>query len=296
MAAVLYWLSLLIMWASGGVSLLSVVVLISKGGQVGWEERNKVAKGALAVFGNGIFWYVVFLITHLFYDSPLLRLSETSGIPHFSMVVSGFFVAFGIVAYLMWPRIWGNGEASEKAVAKGKLARRMFAIVPLILVVIFMGLLRQPSARKEILQMPGVSQPAAVEKRVEEKMFNYSGFEVAVQEGGISLSIVGYTGESQAVVIPAIIRNLPVTRIETNAFRDMALTSTYIPYGVTVISPFAFHDNQLTSVTIPDSVTNISAFAFTNNQLLSVSIPSHTIIITDIWSPFDQDVEITRRN
>jgi hypothetical protein len=100
----------------------------------------------------------------------------------------------------------------------------------------------------------------------------------ADDKGGIT--ITGYVGQSQIVVIPGKLDGKPVTRIvEFRDFFAEPLTSVTIPNSVTEIGQQAFTNNQLTSVTIPDSVTYLSGFL--NNQLTSVTIPNS---VTEIGS------------
>ncbi|MCL2398239.1 MAG: leucine-rich repeat domain-containing protein [Defluviitaleaceae bacterium] len=126
--------------------------------------------------------------------------------------------------------------------------------------------------------------------------------------------------------IPSHIGDLPITRIDHQAFRNggvssnrssvtwRRLTCVHIPYGVrdigrsafahnlltevdipdsvTHIRREAFSSNLLTELTIPDSVTHIGTRAFTNNSLTYVSIPSHTSVHR---SAFDSNVTVIRR-
>jgi uncharacterized repeat protein (TIGR02543 family) len=89
-------------------------------------------------------------------------------------------------------------------------------------------------------------------------------------------TITGYTGDDQAIEIPATVTwegiTYAVTTISGTAFRLNNLTSVTIPDGVTTIGALAFSDNNLTSVMIPDSVTTIGSFAFAFNALTSVTI------------------------
>ena len=71
------------------------------------------------------------------------------------------------------------------------------------------------------------------------------------------------TATSGAVVIPAAYNGLPVTEIDSNAFRNTAITGVTIPSSVTSIGIQAFLEcTSLTSVTIPSSVTSIGDLAF----------------------------------
>ena len=80
--------------------------------------------------------------------------------------------------------------------------------------------------------------------------------------GGVT--ITGYTGPGGDVIIPSTIEGLPVTAIDSNAFRgSIALTSVTIPDSVTSIGVGAFHYcTSLTSVTIGRGVTSIAQGAF----------------------------------
>jgi len=98
-------------------------------------------------------------------------------------------------------------------------------------------------------------------------------------DGGASVMIVEYLGDSWEVRIPPRIRNLPVTHIGNGAFANSNLTSVAIPNSVTYIGASAFSSNQLTSISIPNSVIEIWDGAFRNNQLTNVTIPSGVIEI-----------------
>ena len=98
------------------------------------------------------------------------------------------------------------------------------------------------------------------------------------EDNGSSITITGYTGNGDAVDIPATINGKPVVSIGDSAFAENRLTSVTIPNSVTTIGKNAFAGNyygtgnRLTSVTIPNSVTTIGDYAFSNNQLTSVTI------------------------
>jgi hypothetical protein len=92
-----------------------------------------------------------------------------------------------------------------------------------------------------------------------------------------TITITGYTGPGGAVVIPATIDGLPVTRIEYYAFSGKtSLTSVTIPNDVTNIGSAAFEScTNLTSITIPGSVTIIGLGAFYScTSLTNVTVPN----------------------
>jgi formylglycine-generating enzyme required for sulfatase activity len=78
------------------------------------------------------------------------------------------------------------------------------------------------------------------------------------------ITITGYTGSGDAVIIPDTINDLPVTGIGAYAFYDCtSLTSMTIGNNVTSVGDAAFiYCDRLTQVTIPNSVTNIGNDAF----------------------------------
>ena len=90
------------------------------------------------------------------------------------------------------------------------------------------------------------------------------------------LRIVGYTGTTKEVAIPAKVfyqgGDYWVTDIGNNAFEAKGLIGVDIPWTVTNIGNNAFLDNQLTDVAIPFRVNNIGASAFQNNQNLNTVI------------------------
>jgi hypothetical protein len=90
------------------------------------------------------------------------------------------------------------------------------------------------------------------------------------------VTITGYTGTGEVVIIPASINGTPVTAIGENAFLDNSLTSVTIPDSVTSIGDGAFSGcSRLTSVSIPAGVTSIGNLAFSGcSSLTSVTIPA----------------------
>ena len=77
------------------------------------------------------------------------------------------------------------------------------------------------------------------------------------------ITITGYSGEEERLVIPSKIDGYAVTAIGDDAFVSDKIKEVVIPDGVTKIGWFAFQKcASLTSVTIPSSVTGIGYSAF----------------------------------
>ena len=78
------------------------------------------------------------------------------------------------------------------------------------------------------------------------------------------VSVTGYNGNADNVVIPKTYRGIPVKIIEDRAFSfQTRIKSVTIPDSVTSIGSYAFRDcTGLTSVTIPNNVTSIDDSAF----------------------------------
>jgi hypothetical protein len=97
-----------------------------------------------------------------------------------------------------------------------------------------------------------------------------------VDSDGKTVEITGYKGSATTVVIPARIKNLPVTVIGDGSFSNKPFTSVTIPNGVTEIGENAFSgSDSLTTITIPNSVTRIRNTAFDRcRALTSVTIGS----------------------
>lgn len=69
-------------------------------------------------------------------------------------------------------------------------------------------------------------------------------------------------------------REVEVTKIGQNMFRNMILSTVTIPNTVTTICSGAFDLASLTSITIPNSVTSIEHSAFYGcHKLTSITIP-----------------------
>ena len=103
-------------------------------------------------------------------------------------------------------------------------------------------------------------------------------FECEVNHDG-TITITGYTGTSQDVVIPETINEKPVTMIGRSAFAEKNLESVTIPNSVTSISEYAFYTNDLKKITIPESVTSIGEGAFISNPLEEFTVLRSTTSI-----------------
>ena len=100
--------------------------------------------------------------------------------------------------------------------------------------------------------------------------------------GNGTVSIDGYTGNDEKVVIPSEIDGKTVTDIGMNAFKlCSALTSINIPYSVKTIGKFAFFGCQsLKEITIPDGVTEIGVCTFAVcTSLTSINLPDSAMEI-----------------
>jgi hypothetical protein len=100
-----------------------------------------------------------------------------------------------------------------------------------------------------------------------------------------TVSIIGYTGTNDVVLVPSTIDGLPVTSIGTYAFEHAPIHTVSIPNSVTSIGYGAFSGcTSLTDVMIPNSVTNIGDYAFDDCTSL-------TNIIVDPLNPAYSSVD-----
>lgn len=113
------------------------------------------------------------------------------------------------------------------------------------------------------------SKNEALEKTTPAEFFEWSVL------GDGTVSIDGYKGNDENVVIPAEIGGKRVTAIGDNSFQFSEITSITIPHGVTKMECCAFAScPSLASINIPDSVTAIGEMAFLDcTSLTSIDIP-----------------------
>jgi len=99
-------------------------------------------------------------------------------------------------------------------------------------------------------------------------------FRVEVVDGGKGVYITGYKGSNFVIRIPPKIKNLPVTGIDYEAFKDHTnLTSISLPNSIKCIRYEAFKGcSNLTSIIIPANVSEIGSGAFSYcNSLTNVT-------------------------
>jgi hypothetical protein len=112
---------------------------------------------------------------------------------------------------------------------------------------------------------------------------NFGQFTYATNNDG-TITITGYSGSGDAVIIPSSINGLTVSCIGGGAFYDCTnLTSIIIPDSVTNIGNVAFAScTNLTSVIIPNCITSIGVLAFDDcTSLTNVTIPNGVTSIGD---------------
>ena len=90
-----------------------------------------------------------------------------------------------------------------------------------------------------------------------------------------AVTITGYTGNSEKVVIPSYIEGKPVTKIGNRVFDGKKFKSVTLPDKLTYIGEYAFsYLRDITEIKIPAEVTFIGRSAFEGSNLSSIVIPS----------------------
>lgn len=87
-------------------------------------------------------------------------------------------------------------------------------------------------------------------------------FTYEVQGSGIR--ITGYTGTTDALVVPALIDGLPVMVLAENAFRNCAALQVILPNTLTTIEDNVFAGSAMHTLTLSDNIETISDAAFTD--------------------------------
>ncbi len=93
------------------------------------------------------------------------------------------------------------------------------------------------------------------------------------------------------VVIPAMIGDREVTSIHNYTFRNMGITSVYIPDTIKTIGSEAFKNNNIKSLHIPSSVINIGYWSFANNKIKDLVIDEGVKTIDSLAFQYNQLTE-----
>ncbi len=100
----------------------------------------------------------------------------------------------------------------------------------------------------------GLNLYAQWEKWADEAFFLYT--------GGGEITLTGWEGAADTLVIPAYIQGRPVTRIAAGAFADAAVRNVILPVTLDTVEPGAFTGCALESLTFFDNIQEISDAAF----------------------------------
>ena len=95
-----------------------------------------------------------------------------------------------------------------------------------------------------------------------------------------TVTIIGYTGNSDTVVIPEFIDGLEVTAIAAGAFRDCGAQRVVFPRSMDTVEPGAFDGCSLEELTLFDKIISIGDDCFVNCGNL------RTLYINAIEAPF----------
>lgn len=107
----------------------------------------------------------------------------------------------------------------------------------------------------------------------EDFLFRFEG-----EDGNSKATLVSYTGQNRAVVIPReVVKEgwespSEVVAISISAFQSKGVTSVEIPDTIKEIGSGAFSFNELQDIRIPDSVVSLGSLAFANNELKTVQL------------------------
>lgn len=97
---------------------------------------------------------------------------------------------------------------------------------------------------------------------------------------GYGITITGYRGAADTIVIPEIIQGKPVTGIGYNAFQNCRAKRLILPKTITQVAQGAFQSCAFESVVLFDSIESVSDDSFRNCTDL------HTVYINAIEAPY----------
>lgn len=126
-----------------------------------------------------------------------------------------------------------------------------------------------------LLSLPALAEVAAASKALTNGAYVTSGdYTYTLLEDG-SARIIDYTGDAEALTVPAELDGHLVRQIGDRAFTAcFSLTSVTLPEGLTSIGEDAFRRcESLASITLPEGLTAIGDNAFFSCGLTSIALP-----------------------
>ena len=116
-------------------------------------------------------------------------------------------------------------------------------------------------------------------KKENNNVIHYEDFVAEINDSEIS--ITGYNGTDDDVIIPDEIDGLPVVHIGDNAFYKKGLTSVFLPSELKTIGDYAFENNNLEDIWFDEGLISIgkNAFYANNNCYLRNELPSTLVSI-----------------
>lgn len=126
-----------------------------------------------------------------------------------------------------------------------------------------------------LLSLPALAEVAAASKPLTDRAYVTSGdYTYTLLEDG-SARIIDYTGDAEALTVPAELDGHLVCQIGDRAFSAcFSLTSVTLPKGLTAIGEDAFQRcESLASIALPEGLTAIGDNAFFSCGLTSIALP-----------------------
>lgn len=126
-----------------------------------------------------------------------------------------------------------------------------------------------------LLSLPALAEVAAASKPLTDRAYATSGdYTYTLLEDG-SARIIDYTGDAEALTVPAELDGHLVRQIGDRAFTAcFSLTSVTLPKGLTAIGEGAFQRcESLASIALPEGLTAIGDNAFFSCGLTSIALP-----------------------
>ena len=126
-----------------------------------------------------------------------------------------------------------------------------------------------------LLSLPALAEVAAASKPLTDRAYATSGdyTYTLLEDGGAR--IIDYTGDAEALTVPAELDGHLVRQIGDRAFSAcFSLTSVRLPKGLTAIGEDAFQRcESLASIALPEGLTAIGDNAFFSCGLTSIALP-----------------------